>query len=177
MSEGEADDNGEHNPFVIVPPRGVGRGRSYWVAVPCFAVDVRSRMGDDRIVASQDDWRILGQQRDEMPGQDAGELDHRLAGLRENAAVAGGMTWCERSGCAEEIGDGASTAGEDRSAEQYQEAAIGGLGAKTGAKVSSKTRDSSGRMVMGPPSVGSPRKSLQFLMLPSRWSQKLHKSS
>jgi hypothetical protein len=85
-------------------------------------------MSDDRIVAGQDDGRILGQQRDEEAGQGAGQVGHRPAGPGEGATVTGGVARGQRPGGAEEIGDGAPAGGEDRGAQEYEEAAIGRLG-------------------------------------------------
>jgi hypothetical protein len=72
--EGETDEHGEYNPFVAVPPRGVGMGRTDGITVTCLAKDVGSRMSDDCIVARQDDGGILGQERNEKAGQGAGQL-------------------------------------------------------------------------------------------------------
>ena len=48
--------------------------------------------------------------------------------LGEDAAVARGVAGGKRAGGTEEVCDGAAARGQDRSAQEHQEAAIGGLG-------------------------------------------------
>jgi len=59
--EWEANKHGEYDPFVAVPPCRVGMRRANRIAMSVLAKDVRPGMGDDCIVASQNDGSILGQ--------------------------------------------------------------------------------------------------------------------
>ena len=123
--EGKADEHGEYNPFVTIPPRGVGVGGTDGITVTCLAKDVGSRMSDDRIVAHQEKRGLLGQERDEKAGQGAGQLERRAACLGEDAPVTGGMARSQGACGAKKVGDGAPAHCENRGAHKNQEAAIG----------------------------------------------------
>ena len=67
--EGEADQDGEHDPLVAVPPGGEGVRGADRVAMAGLAEDVGAGMGDDRVIAGQDDRGVGGEERDDVPGQ------------------------------------------------------------------------------------------------------------
>jgi hypothetical protein len=77
VGEGEADEHGEHNPLVAIPPSRKGVRRPNGVTVAVLAVDVGFGVGDDRVVADQDDRGISGEQGDEMSRDGARQSERR----------------------------------------------------------------------------------------------------
>ena len=69
--EGEADQDGEDDPLVAVPPGGEGVGRADGVAVPGLAVHRAAGVAADGVVADEQHRRVGGQAGDDQPGQGA----------------------------------------------------------------------------------------------------------
>lgn len=93
-----------------------------------LTVDVGSGVSDDRVVSYQNDGDVGGEPREQVSGQGARQPDHRPPGLGGGAAVAGDVAGGERTDGPEEVGDVASSGGEDRRPEEDQEASVGRLG-------------------------------------------------
>jgi len=126
--EGEADQEGHHDPLVPPAEGGVGVRRADGVAVPRLAVDVLAPVFVHGVVAGQED-RAVGQQVfDDPAGQELGQPPAGPAPLGEEAAVAGGVAGGERPQGAQEVGDGVTADGEQGGAQQQGEAQGGGRG-------------------------------------------------
>jgi hypothetical protein len=83
-------------------------------------------MGNDHVVAGQDDRLLSGQEWDDVPGQGASQSEERPPGSEEDAAITGDVPRRRRAGRGEEVGDGPASGRDDRGSEQ-QEALIGRL--------------------------------------------------
>ena len=71
VGEGEADEDGEHDPLVAVLPGGEGVRGTDRIAVPGLAVDVGPGVPEDGVVADEDDREVLREQGEDPSCQGA----------------------------------------------------------------------------------------------------------
>jgi hypothetical protein len=118
-----------------------------------LAEDVLTRVGEDRVVADQDDGLTGREYRDDLPGQGAGQSERGPAGLGEDPTVAGGGPDGQCAGRPKQVGDGAPPDGENRRPRSDRNRRKGGS-VKTWEKLPQNALGVSGRIAISPSSVG-----------------------
>ena len=133
--EGELDQDRQDDPFVPPAIGGEGVGRAHRIAMAALAVDLGAAMLVDGIVAGQEDGAVGDVMVEDELRQEACQRQRGPASFREDAVIAGGISRSQAGHGAEEVGDGASSGGQDRRDEQDEEALVGGLEEDGGERV------------------------------------------
>jgi hypothetical protein len=92
------------------------------VAVAGFAVDLAAGMAFHRVVTDDGNGAVGDEAAEDQAGQEAGQLQARPVGRRENALVTGAVAVAQGARGTEQVGDGAPSGCQDRSGEEELEA-------------------------------------------------------
>src|SRR5262249_27253225 len=126
--EGEAHQDGQHDPLVAPTPGGITVRGADRVAVAALAPDLLALVRADGVVGHLQ-AQGPGAQADQNQAAEGGsQAQARPAGLGEDTAVAGGIAVGQAAQGAEQVGDGAAPGGQQRRQQQQAGALGGGLG-------------------------------------------------
>jgi hypothetical protein len=114
-AEGEADQHGQSNPLVPPAPDGVAVAAADGVAVARLAVDPRTGVFTDGVVANEKDGACGEETVDEKGQQEVSQLKAGEVSRGKDAVVAGRSALPEVGECAQQVGDGATAGSEDGS--------------------------------------------------------------
>ena len=125
IGPGEADEHRQDDPLVAVPPGGVAVAGSDRITMPGLAVDLASGMTIDRIIADQDDRLIRRDQGQDEATKLTGQLEGGPLGGGKDPLISGDVPLGQGGGGTEDVGNGASSSGEDGRAEEGDKAGEG----------------------------------------------------
>jgi len=127
IGPGEAHQHGQDDPLVAVAPGGKAVAGTDRITVSGLAVDLASGMTIDRIIAHQDHGLLGGNQGQDEAAELTGQVEGRPLGGGKDSLIGRDKPLSQRSGGAEDVGDGASPGSEDGRAEESDKAGEGGL--------------------------------------------------
>ncbi len=126
LGEGEADQDSQDDPLVPPAPGRIGVAGTHGVAVTRLAVDLASGVLGDGVVADKRDGASGPEAKQEEAGQRGGQSQAGPVSLGQDAVVTGVSARGEVSERAQQVGDGASSGGENGSDGQQLHALKGG---------------------------------------------------
>lgn len=107
---------------MAVTPGSVGMGGADGIAVACFAIDLFVLVAIDGVIADEGKGAIGEKMAHDESCQQAGELKSGPGSGGEDALVAGLVAPTEGAECSQEVGDGASSGGEQSGSHEDGEA-------------------------------------------------------
>lgn len=107
---------------MAVTPGRVGVGGADGIAVPRFAVDLFALVAIDGVIANEGKGAIGEKMADDESSQEASELESGPGSGGEDTLIAGFVALGKRSEGSQEVGDGASSGGEQGGSHERGEA-------------------------------------------------------